>query len=299
MVAAVCGLLVAPLAWHLLRLPIVNPAPIEYTSKLLRRPEYALQSHTWLIFPLTVIGIISACRRLSGPAGVILGYGLVGLLGQSLGYARLLTGWPLPALVPHEFQWHTQIAVGLLAACGTLRVAQWAAGLIERHWPRARVSCVLLMIPLVAAVVQGETGAAVRHRKSDHWRSTSLSQSHAGAVAWIKERTSIHDVFLASGGMNYTLVAGHTGRKIVCPPEGHANIAIPVQRLAAARRQMFQTSSARQLRDLLDAHSVRYVLLTADALAFWDRWRASGLFERVYGARLRSLTILHVRAGAS
>ena len=293
-VAVVCAPLVAPLAWHLLSLPVVNPAPIEYVSTLLKRPEFALQTRAWLILPLAVAGLVPVCKRLHRPGGVIVGYGLASLVGQGWGYVRVLGGVPVPVLIPHEFQWNFQIAVGLLAANGAARIAAWAAGRIERRAPGTRVSHALLMVPVVVLVLQKDAAPAFR-RKSMHWRPTTLSAGRVSAVDWIKRNTSIDDVFLASAPENYLLVAARTGRKIVLAPEGHANIAVSAERRARDHRQMLQTTDPSELRALLAAHQVRYVLLAQRDLGCWDRWRSWGFFDPVFGAESRSLTILRAR----
>ena len=293
-VAAVCAPLVAPLAWHLLRLPVVNPAPIEYLSTLLRKPEFALQTRAWLILPLAVAGLLPVCKRLHHPGGVIVGYGLVSLVGQGWGYVRVLGDVPVPVLIPHEFQWNFQIAVGLLAANGAARIAAWVAGCIERRAPGTRVSHALLMLPVIVLVLQ-EDGAPAFRRKSIHWRPTTLSVGRATAVDWIRRNTSIDDVFLASASENYLLVAARTGRKIVFAPEGHANIAVSAERRARDHQRMLRTAGPAELRELLTAYRVRYILLVQRDLGCWDRWRSWAFFDPVFGAESRSLTILRVR----
>ena len=296
-VAGVCALLVMPLAWHLLSLLLVNSTPIEHLGGELRDSRFAWQTHAWLIFPLATVGLVSVRKRLYQPAGLIVGYGLIALVGQGLGYLRLLTDVAAPVLIPHEFQWNFQIAVGLLAACGAARVA---TGVTSRGGPRmpGRRMPRALVTLLVTALAVGHDLRPALERKSGYWRTSMLSTERAAAVDWIKQNTSIDDVFLASEPLNYLLVAGRTGRKIVCPPKGYANIALPVVQRIEDRARMLLTSDPAELRTLLVSYQVRYVLLGQGNIPHWDRWRSSGLFETVLGAGSRALVILRVRPPA-
>ena len=47
----------------------------------------------------------------------------LGTLGMLLGYAAHDLHWNVPWLIPHEFQWHVQLALGLAAAFGITRIA--------------------------------------------------------------------------------------------------------------------------------------------------------------------------------
>ena len=124
-VAGVCAVCIAPLAWHLLRLPRVNPAPITYMARELCDPSFALPIATPLVIVLAFVGLLKVWPRMRQPVGLLPAYALIGLAGQLLGYLRLLAGAAIPALIPHEFQWNFQIAVGLLAAAGAAHIAGW------------------------------------------------------------------------------------------------------------------------------------------------------------------------------
>ena len=293
-VAAVGAICLSPLVWHLLSLRVVNAAPLQYVSALLRDPEFALQTRTWLVYPLALVGLVTAWRDVRRPVGIVLAYAVVSFLGQAWGYLRVLGHLSVPVLIPHEFQWNFQIALGLLAAGGALHVADRVARRIERRAPGTRVSRLLLMVPLVALVVQADAASAVR-RKSVHWKSTVLSAGRAPAVGWIRQHTAIDDVILASELLDYTLVAGYTGRKIVCPPEGHTNPGVSFKQRAEDRRRMFAATDPVELRRLLSLYGVRYVLLADEDVARWDRWRPWGLFTPVAEVSSSSLLILHVQ----
>ncbi|MFH0982929.1 MAG: hypothetical protein V2A79_15515 [Planctomycetota bacterium] len=315
-VAGVGAPLVAPLAWHLLDLPKLNMFPIEFLAPQLLDPEFALQTGAWPIFPLALLGLVSAGRRLRQPAGLIVGYGLVALLGQGLGYLRLLADLRTPVLIPHEFQWNFQIAVGMLAAHGAERVAAWIADRIERRvsagspwqrlwhrlpacvsagawmpvphrsWPLSpgaarRLWELLVLLVVVAVAVRKEARPALE-RQAYYWEPTGLSASSAKAVEWIWRHTGIDDVFLASERVNYRLVAGWTGRKLVCPPPGHLSVAVSFEQRARDRWRMLKTTDPVELRELLLEYDVRYVLLADEDLACWDRWQSWGLFDPVF-----------------
>lgn len=294
-VAGVCAPLIAPLAWHLLRLPRVNPAPLEYTARELRDPAFAVQAATPLVLVLAVIGLLAGWRRMRQPVALCLAYAVVGLVGQLLGYARLLTDMPVPALIPHEFQWNFQIAVGLLAALGTACSAAWLAS-YRGFGGRLRVRSRLLAMLVLVGIAVGTDLLPALDRKSEYWWPTrALTQTSSAEVSvWIKTHTSIDDVFLAPAPYNYMLIGGGTGRKLVAPPEGHAHISVDAEQRVDDAERMFATHDPLVLRGLLRKYDVRYVLLPYEHKPLWERWQAWGVLEPVFRNSSGMMSVLRV-----
>jgi hypothetical protein len=305
-VAGITAILVAPLAWHMLRLPRLNVWPVEYIASELAWPRFALQADTPLIIPLALVGLVCACRRLRRPAGLIVVYAAVAFVGMALGYVRMWTSLKLPVLIPHEFQWHFQIAIGLFAAAGTAAIAAWVSARMVGRAIMAWAGSVLVTIALVAWTVGGQLPAANAARR-EHWKSfpTPESQAITEAVQWIKANTSIDDVFLGSEPNDFFIVAGLTGRKLASPPIGHTCIAEDAVTRSADRTRMLETNSPEEFRRLLARYSVRYILVTPNLLESAQRWRSWKMVERVCGPSSEfttvcgspswSITILRVR----
>jgi hypothetical protein len=295
--AAVCAPLVVPLIWHLLGLTIVNRAPLEFFAPELHERTFALQSGAWLIYAPAAIGLMAVLRH-RGRTGVVLGYALAALVGQGLGYIRLWTAVAVPVLTPHEFQWHFQIAVGWLAACGTACVADWAAARLGPPSSRVAVTSTAMMLALVAAVVGPGARSAIAHH-ADYWGPTLLEPADRSVVDWIRQHTAIDAVFLAREELGYFLIAGRTGRKVVAPPLGHANVTVPAAQRIRDRERMFEATSPDELRAGLTAYQVQFAILDGGDLDRGARWQAWGLFEPLTNGPSSSLMILRIRSAGT
>lgn len=291
----VCILIASPLIWHLLNLPRQNLHPLEYLANELRDPRYALQSGTLLVLPFAVIGATSTCRRLGGPDGLVLAYAIVTLVGQALGYIRMFTGVRVPVLIPHEFQWHFQAAVGMLAAHGAVASAEWLAKHLAGR-PPIGVSRPEVLLAVTVAIVVGPAIPRAVFNDPPDWKAIPAARADDvwETVAWIKQQTSIDEVFLGHEPTDFFLVAGLTGRKLQCPPAGHTSIAVSADVRARDQAELFETESPARLRELLHNYGVGYVVLDADQLGLWERWRGSGILEPAFRSSSGFLNIFRV-----
>lgn len=175
--AAIAFLLWAALAalllWPLLSGPIRNPAPRLWFGPQLRDPLYALHAHAPLVLVLGPFGLVRAARAWEG-AGWLVAYAIVSLPLLLAGYAAVVLQWPIPFLLPHEFQWHLQLAWCVAAALAMLELARsisrrWRLGMAGRVMLTAGIAALALgpalaRLPLVAleSLVLDEGWAPVR-----------------------------------------------------------------------------------------------------------------------------------------
>jgi hypothetical protein len=226
--AAVCGVLVAPLAIHLATLPRRNLVPPTWISGEMFDPAYAAHSATPLILPLALAGVALVWRNARPHGGWLLGLLLIGLAGQLPVYLNRYLGWSLPVLLPHEFQWHGQLAVAILAAVSAVRLARAAAGPARgisgdpAVGARSSTAAGWAWACLVALAVGPDVTDALR-RFDDRWISSRTAPAEARAAEWIKSHTGVYDVFLCRPQTGYRVVGGLTGRKLVAPLSGYAN----------------------------------------------------------------------------
>ncbi len=293
----VCILLASPLIRHLLNLPRQNLHPVEYLANELRDPRYALQSGSLLVLPLAVIGAASTYRRLRGPDGLVLAYAIVTLVGQVLGYIRMFTGVDVPVLIPHEFQWHFQAAVGMFAARGAVASAEWLAKHLSGRLSAWASRPDVLLAVTVAVVVGPAIPRAVFNDPPD-WKAVPAARADEvwETVEWIKQHTSIDEVFLGHEPTDFFLIAGLTGRKLQCPPAGHASIAVSADVSARDQAELFETELPARFRELLHKYGVAYVVLDGDRLGLWERWRGSGILEPAFRSSSGFLNIFSVQS---
>jgi hypothetical protein len=284
-VGGVSGLLVLPLAWHMVMLPRANLAPVRYFASELMNPAYALQTPTHLIWPLGVVGLVILWRRHRSTASWLIGYLLVGLLGQGIGYADFLTDANLPFVTPHEFQWHFHVAVGILGAGGATHLAFWSVKqLSERVDPGRMTQSIGLAVLglLVAATIDGNI-KGWNSRSTQYWVTATTTPCEKEIVPWIKANSSIDDVFLSPDRTDYFLIAGWTGRKIICPPEGQANISVSVAERLRDKRRIYRTQDPGEFRHLLAKYNVTYVTVTGASAQTWQKmWIAVGALRQVF-----------------
>jgi hypothetical protein len=302
-VATTGGVLVLPLAWHLLRLDRVNLEPITYIARELHDPAFTWPVQAMLIVPLAAIGLIGVCRQPREPQGVLIGYVVVSVIGTALGYARIHGVESLPVLIPHEFLWNLHLACGLMAGGGAWHVGRRLAARLRCIPKPARIPLFVLAIPVLLLGVHAaaaRVGQAVDERDA-YWRLTRLPQSLAETVSWIHQNTSIDDVFLREFSekvnpypLDAAFIEGHTGRKLVCPPPAYTNIAVSSERRQRDNRRLFATRDVAEFETLLDRYGVGYVLLVGRQLAHWERWRAWNVLEPAFRGRADRVLILGV-----
>ncbi len=289
----VCALLVLPLAWHLLSLPINNPAPPTHYEEELDDPAYALMTSTPLIWPLAVVGLVIVGRRLNSPPAWVLGYLAVGLAGQAVGYANRHLRLPTPILLPHEFQWHSQLAVGILAAVGLMAAARWLGH--RSTIPRARRTVLPASAAAMLAVVVWPNARTAFDGYDQYWRTARCGPDVAGAAEWIRANSDIADVFVCGYLTGYYEIAGRTGRKLVLMPECRANIAADVTRRRHDLARMKLTTDPNEFLALaVDRYGARFVYLSSGEPILAQRWAKWDIFETAYRSPEGKRTVLRI-----
>jgi hypothetical protein len=238
-------LLALPLLVHLVSLEMRNPVPLTYFAKELGNPDFALQLHAPLVLLLAGVGVwrIVRAERL---LWWVLGYLAVAVVGQALAYLEHWLEIGVPYLLPHEFQWHGQLAIGICAA---------ALPFFE-----------------VADAYMVDLRRVVDTRRV--------------VVNWIRGSTPIDAVFACTPLDGYLTVAGLSGRKCVAVPLGHLNPSVEGGRLLAELQTLLETDDEQEFLALARRHRVSYLLMDgaspngARRLTRLLRWRSlSPVFE--------------------
>lgn len=300
--AAVCGAVVAPLAWHLAALPHLNRVPTQYAPATLFNPGYFRQADTLLVILLAAAGLIYVWRKSIPKGGWVVGYLLVGMIGQAPVYLqRFVAPWlgrSLPVLVPHEFQWHGQLAVGVLAGVA----AAWLArGAVSYGGPRLAGStgfpsrlAVWYAWACIMLLTVGLNAAAALRRTDDRWLPSTPAAADAEAARWIKQNTSVCDVFLCHPRVGYEVVGALTGRKLVALPPGWANVAAPMKQLHDDAQHLLDTTDPAEFLRLAARHHVRYIYADPTLHDHLPRWRSWGLFDEPFASTDGQVQILRL-----
>ncbi|HUU82778.1 MAG TPA: hypothetical protein VM243_04660 [Phycisphaerae bacterium] len=290
----VCAVLIVPLAWHLLAIPWNNSAHSALAAEM-DEPAYALHAATPLVIPLAVLGVILVGYRPASPTTWVLGYLVVGLIGQGAGYLhRMWQDLPLPVLLPHEFQWHGQLAVGILAGVGLIGLSRWIAGRLKRRLPARMVTVVAAALLMVLVVAPDRLRAI--DRVDDYWTSGRCSPDVAATMEWVRSSTEITDVFVCRYLPAYYDLVGWTGRKLILMPEARANIAADVlQRRRDLHRLETTTDPEEFLAVAVDRYGAGYAYLTSNKKNLLERWSGWDIFETAYRSPNGERTILRIK----
>jgi hypothetical protein len=255
---ATAVLMVLPLIVHLVGLPKRNLVPLSYFANELANPDFALQLHAPLVLVLAVIGGWRIART-EWRGWWVLGYLVVAGVGQMLGYLDRWLGVDVPYLLPHEFQWHWQLAVGICAAVGVVHVGR----ALERRlpWPREPWVARLLWIggPLVAALAPALPYLGVADAYLVDVRR--VVDSRREVVEWMQTSTPIDAVIACTPQTGYLTVAGLTGRKCVAVPIGHLNPSVEGRLLLDELRTLLATDDEGEFLKLARRHRVSYLLI--------------------------------------
>ena len=288
----VCGVLVSPLAWHLLTTPWRN-SPHSYVAQELGCLDFAVHAATPMVIPLAVTGIVLIARRLAGAGSWVLSYLVVGLAGQGTVYLRRWLGIPLPILLPHEFQWHGQFAVGVLAGVGLVGVSRLVVRRLQTRTLRGVASTIVASL-LVVAVIAPDGGRAWE-RIDDYWHSGRCSPDVQATMEWIRRNSEITDVFVCRYIPAYYEVAGRTGRKLILMPEGRANFAADVQQ---RRRDLYRLEMTQDPQEFVDIavkrYGARFVYIVEEESRLLERWLQWECFELAYRSPEGKRTILRI-----
>lgn len=278
-VAAVSFALAAPLIWHMLRIQSARSALLQFFAPELIEPDFYAQSLTPLVVLASLLGFWEIARRrrqlLWIPA-----YASVSLFGLALGYLGSRPHIDLPYLLPHEFLWHGQLAIGIAAAVGLESAGRRLTDAIERSWTECRrrretaspahitpyiqsrraaqPAAAILAIMLCIAIVW-PAFAAVGRIDEYFWDLELLLQETGGLAPWVKANTSIDDCFVAPPDQGYLIIAGLTGRKCVAVAPGHMHPLVPREERERAVRVMLETEDEATLLELARRYNVSYV----------------------------------------
>jgi len=296
---AVCGALVAPLAIHLLTLPRRNLLPPTWIASEMFKAAYALQSGTPLVLPMGMVGAVPVLRRARTPGGWALGLSAVGLVGQLPAYLDRWPGWHLPRLVPHEFQWHGQLGVCVLAAVAMVWTARIAAtrgrAALGPGKPSTPAVAWAWAWGILLALLLGPDAAAAVRRIDDRWLPRSVQPADRQAAEWIAANTGVYDVFLCEPETAYRVVGALTGRKAVASLPGYSNIAAPVDSLQTACLNLLHEQELDHFLPIALRHRVSYVYARGDLRQHFELWRQWGAFDEVFTSADKTVVILRLR----
>jgi len=254
---AVGLLLAAPALLRQLSLPRINAAPHHWFAPELHDPRYALHLHAPLILPLGLVGLWLAARRWR-EQGWLVAYFAIGLAGQLAGYLGHDAGWRIPWALPHEFQWHEQLALTIAAAATIV----WLPGRLAARLPAARRRvargagvAALLALGTAPALLHLPVADSFLLRLDERWRAPRA------AARWIRANTPPEAVFACPPDAGYFL-SGLTGRKVVALPPGHMNPAADVETRFADLGAMLSTRDEGVFLPLAARYGVTHLLAT-------------------------------------
>lgn len=260
-VGLIAAVLTAPLLWRVLSLPRLNTAPYTYFAVELEQPRYALYAHWPVIIPLGLYGLWHLWRRDPAAWWVIV-YWVVGVLGQVSGYLGRWAGWPAPVLVPHEFQWHSQLAFGLAAAVALREIGRRV--LAQRPAGGAPVSAVAVAVLVISGVTWALGWRQLPEPEYEFRDAGRLLARHGATAAWLRAHSDINDVCAADIDIGYEVIGGLTGRKCIAVPTGHMSPASDALRRMADLGRLVTARHEAEFCRVARAYGVRYYVVTSD-----------------------------------
>ncbi len=274
--AATAAVLSSPLILHLLAGEKRNLAPYTWFGPELHDPRFALQALTPLV---PFLGFLGAALALKVPRGDawLPAYLAVGLVGQGAGYLAHDLGWEVPFLIPHEFQWHAQLALGIGAAIAIVWLGRAAARRVAAMGLK-RLAFGATMVALCAAGV----GPALPHLPAagSYLRRIDASWGPMLDVGrWVRSSTGIDATFACEENLCYYL-AGLTGRKCVAVLAGHMNPRLDAVRRRADLHEMLGATREPVFAALARQYQVNYLLVPLDpegqrkVLETYPSWRS-------------------------
>jgi hypothetical protein len=267
---AVGLLLAAPLLLRQLGLPRTNAAPHHWFAPELHDPRFALHLHAPLIVPLGLVGLWLAARRWRDE-GWLVAYFAIGLAGQLAGYLGHDAAWRIPWVLPHEFQWHEQLALMIAAASATVWLAtRFAAGVrgARRGTARRAGIAALLALSVAPALFSLPVADSYLMRLDERWRASLAT------ARWVRANTPHEAVFACPPETGFFL-SGLTGCKVVALPPGHMNPAADVDTRLSDLSEMLTTRDEQDFLRLAARYRVTHLLVTprtSGARAVYSRW---------------------------
>jgi hypothetical protein len=254
--AGLATLLAAPVLWHQLRLPKQNLDPYQWFAPVLHDPRFALHLHAPLVVPLGILGLWLVVRRWR-EEGWLAAYFAIGLAGQVAGYLGKDAGWSIPWVLPHEFQWHEQVALMIAAAVAIFRLADLLARRVRRSsQPRLRwVSVFGLLALSVGPALPHVMDAGGGLLRLDRRSSESLFE----LADWVRGNTPFESVFVCTPSQGFIL-CGLTGRKCIALPSGHMNPAADIAARYADLAAMMTTNDPSVFEPLAARYGATYLV---------------------------------------
>lgn len=255
-------ILAAPIVVHLLSLPRRNPVPLRYIAPEMTNPDFAVGLITPGVGILAVIGLVMAFRNFSrlGWTTGLLGIALIGQMPAYLPWWQQLN---LPLLVPHEFQWHGQLAVAALATIGLWDTTRFVAPYLRLPIkPGFRIALIgsLLLIGILAPATAYLQFGGVYLANLDE-----IASVRQESVKWIKGSTTIEAVIACPAPEAYMGIAGLTGRKCAALPAGHTNPSVDAFERLNLNEDLLATPNEARFLQAAARLDVTHVLVKVDS----------------------------------
>jgi len=264
-IGVAAGILSAPLTMHMIAVQGTNPALVRYFAEELLEPDYYAQSLAPLVVPCAMLGIWLIARHTPRAIWIVT-YLAVGLAGQLMAFVAQVPGCEMPFLLPHEFVWHGQLALGVCAAVGIVWLATRLAELTSRAAPRLLAKTSWAAALLLVVVAPGARGLA---RADRYLMDVEPLLAHTAELrAWIRANTMLDAVFVCPPDAGYRIVAGMTGRKCIASSPGHTNPLVDFQRRHDDVKAMLEAVDPAEFSRLAARYNATHLLLVTEP---WDR----------------------------
>jgi hypothetical protein len=283
-VCIAAALLVAlPLAPLLSARPLRNPAPLAYFASELSDPAFALQAHTPAVPLLGLAGVLLAAR--SPRLAWLPGYLVAAALGQAAGYAAHWWRWPVPFLLPHQCQWHAQLALGVGAAVALVALGRaLARWLVPGRGASPPPAWSWLAGPALALLVLSPALTQVDRIQRYAMQPGPLRRGERELVELIARETPIDATIICPARPGYLLIAGRTGRKLVAVPDGHMSPRVDAAARLRDLERLLATGSEGEFRELAAQYGAQWLAVIAPSAEEATPLRRR--YERWAGMRL-------------
>jgi hypothetical protein len=260
-VASGGGALSLPVFFQALGVNSVNDAPRHWFAPELHEPAFALHAYAPLIWLAGLAGLAFAVRSWR-EHGWLVAWFAFGVLGMLSGYAGHDLRWPVPWTLPHEFQWHEQLALTLAAAFG---IATLATRLARRGGAPATAGARATWALLLAALAVGPAALHIEDAGRFVTRLDAPWQAFMRVADAVSHATPGNAVVAAPPEVGYFL-SGLTGRQVVALPAGHTNPLVDPAVRAAAVDSLLVTHDPERFAALVHRYQVSALLVPANAL---------------------------------
>ncbi|MCK4342839.1 MAG: hypothetical protein KAY37_14070 [Phycisphaerae bacterium] len=294
-VAAVAGGLSASLALHMLALHAGGSSLLSFFADESMYPTYYAHAQTPLVVPLALLGVWFIVRR-SPHAFWIVAYLLVGLAGQGAAFLAQVPGGKVPFILPHEFLWHGQLAVGVCAAVGIVGLARRSVEHLNR--PRAGKPARVFWAALFVVLAVGPGLRGLPRAGKYLVDLEPMLAERREVCEWIRTHTDLEATFVADPEVGYQIVAGLTGRKCIVAVHFHTNPGVDVPGRASDVSTMLETADEQTFARLAGHYGGTHFLLLGDSdvvQAAHGRYGEWSCLERLFAARAGTAVIYRIR----